>query len=337
VRRAPLGKISSSSERRRMCMFRRALIACLALTIVAIPACGEDTAPRDSATSPSSTSSAPTPSPSAFPVTVGGVTFGVQPGRIVSLSATATEILFAIDAGDEVVAVDDQSTYPAEAPMTKLSGFQPNVEAIAGYTPDLVVVSYDPGGLVKSLKALAIPTLIQPAAASMKDSYDQIADLGIATGHSEEAVALAEQMRSDIAEIVASVPEPSQPLSVYHELDDTYYSATSRTFVGKIYRAFGLENIADGAAAKAGDYPQLSSEYIVSADPDLIVLADTRCCGQSAETVGARAGWSGIAALHTGEVLEADDDVVSRWGPRAVDFYQLVADTVIAIEQQMAA
>jgi iron complex transport system substrate-binding protein len=318
-----------------MFMFRRTLIAFLALATAAIPACGEDAAPGDSAPSVSSTTSPPTPSASAFPVTVGDVTLATQPERIVSLSATATEMLFAIEAGAQVVAVDDQSNYPAEAPTTKLSGFQPNVEAIAGYTPDLVVVSYDPGGLVKSLKALAIPTLIQPAAAIMNDSFGQIVDLGALTGHTDEAAALADQMRSDIADIVASVP--SQAISVYHELDETYYSATSRTFVGQIYEAFGLDNIADGAPAKAGDYPQLSSEYIVSADPALIVLADTKCCGQSAETVGARPGWSSIAALHAGEVLAADDDIVSRWGPRVVDFYQLIADTLIAIEQQMVA
>ena len=148
---------------------------------------------------------------------------------------------------------------------------------------------------------------------------------------------LVERMRSDIAGIVASVPPQTRPLSVYHELDDTYYSATSRTFVGKIYRAFGLQNIADGANGKAGAYPQLSSEYIVGSDPDLVVLADTKCCGQSAKTVASRPGWSSIAALHTGEVVAADDDIVSRWGPRVVDFYQLVADAVIAIEQRMAA
>jgi iron complex transport system substrate-binding protein len=317
-----------------MFMFRKALIAFLALAALAVPACGEDTAPGVPAppADPASPSGA-----SAFPVTVGGVTFAAQPERIVSLSASATEILFAIHAGDQVVAVDDRSNYPDSAPMTKLSGFQPNVEAIAGYTPDLVVVSYDPGGLVKSLKALAIPTLIQPAAVNIDDAYDQVADLGAATGHTEEAGALTEQMRSDIAGIVASVPSAAQPIRVYHELDDTYYSANSRTFVGQIYEAFGLKNIADRAGAKAGDYPQLSSEYIVSADPELIVLADTKCCGQSAATLGARPGWSSIAALHTGEVLEADDDIVSRWGPRVVDFYQLVADAVIKIEQQMAA
>jgi iron complex transport system substrate-binding protein len=318
-------------------MFRRALFAFAAFVILAIPACGEDTAAGGAANAPTSTSSSSSPSVGAFPVTVGGLTFSALPQRIVSLSATATEMLFAIDAGDRVVAVDEQSNYPADAPMTKLSGFQPNVEAIAGYAPDLVIVSYDPGGLVKSLKALAIPTLIQPAATAMKDSYQEITDLGTLTDHAVEAASLVERMRSDIAGIVASVPPPSRPLSVYHELDDTYYSATSRTFVGKIYKAFGLQNIADGANGKAGDYPQLSSEYIVSADPDLIVLADTKCCGQSAKTVVSRPGWSSVAALHTGEVLAADDDIVSRWGPRVVDFYRLVANAVIAIEQRMAA
>lgn len=315
-------------------MFRRTLIAFLALVMMAIPGCGEETAPEAAATPATSTSS---PSESAFPITVGDVTLAAPPERIVSLSATATEILFAIDAGEQVVAVDDRSNYPAAAPMTDLSGFQPNVEAIAGQAPDLVVVSFDPGGLVKSLRTLAIPTLIQPAASSLRDAYEQIADLGRATGHEGEATALTERMRTDIAAIVASVPQPSRSLSVYHELDDTYFSATSGTFVGKIYRALGLENIADGASGKAGDYPQLSSEYIVGADPDLIVLADTKCCGQSAETLRARPGWSNLSALHSGEVLAADDDIVSRWGPRVVDFYRLVADALITIEREMAA
>ncbi|MEP6972795.1 MAG: ABC transporter substrate-binding protein [Actinomycetota bacterium] len=270
-------------------------------------------------------------------MTVGGVTLQAQPKRIVSLSATATEILFAIDAGEQVVAVDDQSNYPSAAPTTKLSGFQPNVEAIAGYAPDLVVVSFDPGGLVKSLRSLAIPTLIQPAAATLHDSYQQIADLGIATGHQLEANAVTTQMQSDIADIVASVPDLSSPISVYHELDDTYYSANSKTFIGRIYRAFGLENIADDAPATAGDYPQLSSEYVVSANPSLIVLADTKCCRQSASTVRERPGWASIAAFRTGQVVAADDDIVSRWGPRVVDFYQLVANALIAIESDQAA
>ena len=316
-------------------MLRRTLIAFLALAISAIPACGAGSAPGDpSSSAPPLQSASPQVT---FPVTVGGVTLPAQPQRIVSLSATATEILFKIGAGAQVVAVDDQSNYPASAPMTKLSGFEPNVEAIAGFAPDLVVVSFDPGGLVKSLKSLAIPTLIQPAAATLHDSYQQIADLGTATGHRTQADAITRQMRSDIAAIVASIPPLSSPIRVYHELDDTYYSANSKTFIGRIYRAFGLDNIADGAPANAGDYPQLSSEYIVSANPSLIVLADTKCCRQTASTVRERPGWSSIAAFHSGQVVAADDDVVSRWGPRVVDFYRLVADAVIAIERAQAA
>lgn len=283
---------------------------------------------------PSGSSSSPAAS---FPVTVGGITLESEPSRIVSLSATATEMLFAIGAGSQVIAVDDQSNYPAAAPMTKLSGFEPNVEAIAGYEPDLVVISFDPGGVVRSLTKLSIPTLVEPAATGLRDTYEQISQLGRATGHVDASAALVARMRARIAAIVASVPDPATPISVYHELDDTYYSATSRTFVGKVYRAFGLTNIADGAPAKAGDYPQLSSEYIVQADPALIVLADSKCCRQSAATVRARPGWSGIAAVASGAIVTADDDIVSRWGPRVVDFYQLVANAVSQLEGTEAA
>ncbi|MFY8159494.1 MAG: ABC transporter substrate-binding protein, partial [Ilumatobacteraceae bacterium] len=86
-----------------------------------------------------------------FPVTVGELTLDAQPTRIISLSPTATEMLYAIGAGSQVVAVDEYSNYPAEAVAlgTPLSGFEPNIEAISGYTPDLVIISYDPGSLVE--------------------------------------------------------------------------------------------------------------------------------------------------------------------------------------------
>ncbi|TMD89006.1 MAG: ABC transporter substrate-binding protein, partial [Chloroflexi bacterium] len=198
------------------------------------------------------TTSSVSSSPSAhFPVTINEssgatVTITKQPHRIVSLSPTATEMLFAIGAGSQVVAVDDQSNYPASAPMTKLSGFQPNIEAIAAYTPDLVVASDDTAGLVHGLGALNIPILIEPAAKNMSDSYLQIEQLGTATGRVGDATSLEKKMRSDLASIVASIPKPARPLKVYHELDDTYYSATSATFIGQVYALLGLKNIADG-------------------------------------------------------------------------------------------
>jgi cobalamin transport system substrate-binding protein len=246
-----------------------------------------------------------------------------MPHRIVSLSPTATESLFAIGAGKQVVAVDDQSDYPKRAPRTSLSGYTPNVEAIAGYRPDLVVLSGDPNDVVSGLRKLGIRVLLQPAAKNLAGAYAEIRQLGSVTGHRKNADKLVARMRTAIAKTVRSVPRRN--VSVYHELDPTYFSATSKTFIGRIYKLFGLRNIADAADSAGNGYPQLSAEYIVSANPGLIVLADGRCCGQSAASVASRPGWSGIAAVRTHSVVAIDDSVASRWGPRVVAFVQGVA------------
>ena len=250
--------------------------------------------------------------------------------RIVSLSPTATEMLFDIGAGGQVAAVDSNSNYPKEAPKTDLSAYEPNVEAIAGYKPDLVVYSDDPGDLKAGLDKLSIPAIQQPAAKTLDDTYAQLDQLGRATGHAAEAGQLATTMRAEIAKIAAAKPE--RPLTYYHELDKNLYSATSKTFIGQLYAQLGMENIADAADKDASGYPQLSAEYVVKADPDLIFLADTKCCGQSAKTVAARDGWDGLTAVKTGGVVELDDDVASRWGPRVVDFLQTVAAKVQAMD-----
>jgi iron complex transport system substrate-binding protein len=244
------------------------------------------------------------------------------PHRIVSLSPTATESLFAIGAGAQVIAVDDQSDYPKRAPRTSLSGYTPNVEAIAGYRPDLVVLSGDANSVVEGLRKLNIRVLLQPSATSLPAAYGQIKQLGAVTGHKRSAAALVARMKKAIAQTVKSVPK--RKLSVYHELDPTYYSATSKTFIGRIYKLFGLRNIADAADSSGSGYPQLSGEYILSSNPGLIVLADTRCCGQSAATVAARPGWSGLSAVRSHRVVGIDDSVASRWGPRIVDFVRAV-------------
>jgi iron complex transport system substrate-binding protein len=269
-----------------------------------------------------------------FPVTVkaanGSVRIPKRPARIVSISATATEDLFAVGAGPQVKAVDDYSTYPTNAPRTKLSGYEPNPEAIAGYRPDLVVVADDTNHVVESLGKLAIPVLVDQPAKGLGDAYAQLEQLGAATGHAALARAVVARMRSRLARITDGESSRSRPLSVYHELDSTYYSATSQTFIGRVYRLLGLRNIAD-AAAKGGPYPKLSGEYIVKANPDLIVLADTKCCGQSAATVRKRAGFARIAAVRSGNVLAVPDDLASHWGPRIVDFLALVAKRVAAM------
>jgi iron complex transport system substrate-binding protein len=275
----------------------------------------------------------------AFPVTVegtnGSITIEHRPRRIVSLSPTATEDLFAIGAGDQVIAVDDQSDFPAETPTTDLSGFEPNIEAIAGYEPDLVVFATEPGDLGASLEALGITALQLDAAPTLEAAFDQIVQLGLATGHAAEAGALVADLETAVDELVAGA-DPSAGLSFYFELDDTFYSATSRTFIGQLFDLLGLRNIADAAGKGSGGYPQLSAEYIIEADPDLIFLADTECCGQSPETVAARPGWNRIGAVADGGVVPLAEDVAQRWGPRVVDLLGEIAAAAEAAEANAA-
>jgi iron complex transport system substrate-binding protein len=303
-----------------------AVVAGALALALATGACGGD----DDTTAATTTTTAPGPS-SAFPVTVeaanGRVTIDAEPDRIVSLSPTATEMLFAIGAGDRVVAVDDQSNYPHDAPTTDLSGYEPNVEAIAGYSPDLVVMQDDT--ITDQLDSLGIPVLVEPAAADFDDMYDQFADLGAATGTAGQAAEVVADMKDDVEEILAGVAEPAAGAdrpTYYHELDGTFFTVTSNTFIGKVYELAGLDNIADATADAGNDYPQLSQEYILDADPDYVFLADSKCCAQTVEKAAARPGWSNLTAVREGRVVLLDDDVASRWGPRVVDFLRTIVD-----------
>ena len=292
------------------------------LFLLSISACGN---------SESSSENSDVVSVDVFPVTVGDLTLDAQPVRVVSLSPSATEMLYAIGAGSQVVAVDDYSNYPAEAAAlgTALSGFEPNVEAIGGYSPDLVIIAYDPSNLVEQLNTLNIPVFVAGAAMSLENVYEQIEQLGVLTGNSQKAIEVSKTLQAGIEEAVASVQFSEPPLSYYYELDNTYYSVTSNTFIGQIFNLFGMRNIADNVES-GNDYPQLSAEVIVSADPDFIFLADTKCCAQDATTVAARDGWGGLKAVTANQVVELDDDVASRWGPRVLELITAIRDAVVA-------
>jgi iron complex transport system substrate-binding protein len=306
------------------------LVPVLLVAVLVVSACGgRSPAPQ----SPAATS--PTAQEGSFPVTVkaanGPVTIEQRPERIVALSPTATEMLFAIGAGDQVIAVDDNSNYPPEAPMSDLSALDPNVEAVAEFEPDLVVISNDVNDIVMSLEALDIPVMLHPAAETLDDTYAQIEQLGTATGQVAEAAELVATMRSEIERLVGSVPEFEDSPTYYHELDQTFFSVTSETFIGQIYSLVGLKNIADQAKG-GGPYPQLSAEFILDEDPDIVFLADTKCCGVTAERVAKRPGWDELTAVKTEAVVELDDDIASRWGPRVVDFLRVVVGTVSELQ-----
>jgi len=301
---------------------RRIPLIAAAFTVVTLATGVAGCASTSDKPSTGSTSAAP----AAFPVTVGSVTLEKRPERIVSLAPTATEMLFAVDAGKQVIAVDEFSTYPVDAPKTNLSGYTPNAEAIAQQKPDLVVLSDDTNKIVSQLQALKIPTFLTPAAKTLDETYGQIADIGKLTGHGAEAEAVVQRMRDDLAKLVKDLPKRSKPLTYYYELDTTYYTVTSKTFIGALFASAGLVNIADAANTSGTEYPQLSAEVIVKANPDLIFLADPKCCGQSQATVAKRAGWSGITAVKNGQVVALDDDIASRWGPRVVDLQRAIVD-----------
>lgn len=289
------------------------------LALVAIALAAVATAPAPVAAGPVATGT------DDFPVTVAGdngkIRIDAQPERIVSLSPTATEMLFAIGAGEQVEAVDDQSDYPPGVPTTDLSGFEPNPEAIAGYDPDLVVAS--DAAVEDALERVDVPVLVLDAPSRLRGAYRQIRTLGTATGHSDEAGEVVTEMKDEITTLVDEVPDRDAPPTGYWELDDQYFSVTSKTFIGQVLSLAGLANIADEADDQS-DYPQLSSEYIVDSDPDYIFLADTECCAQSPETVAARPGWGDLAAVQNDGVVALNDDIASRWGPRVVELFQII-------------
>ena len=305
---------------RRSTLISSVLAAAVALATV-VAACTDggtstsDQPPRSSVggSSPSSVSS-----PAAPPSST-----GAHANRIVSLSPSATEMLFAIGAGDQVVGVDDGSNFPNAVSAKPHLSRSPDLDALAALQPDVVVIADDPSGLSSQLAQRGIAVLIEPAPTSLDLVFDQVSDLGSVSGHRDEARHVAADMRARIDAAVAGAPKPTHPLTYYHEIDPAYTSVTENTLTGQIYSLFGLQSIADFQEVST-DNPKLSPDAIISADPDLIFLAD----GETPAGVAARPGWSKLKAVRDGNVVVLDGSVSSRWGPRIVDFVEAIADAV---------
>ena len=313
--------MSIKSTHRFRAVTRRRFLALGAATLL-LGACGGSDSPASSNDTVADTAvEVPVVDDTAAPVAVDG--------KIVSLSATATEMLYAIGAQDQIIAVDKYSNFPAEAAAfePKIDAYEPSVEAIAALNPTAVLISFDPGSLQSQLEKLGITVWVGASATNFDDAYRQVAELGELTGKTAEATALVASMKADIETAVSTLELPDAPANYYYELDDTFYSVTSNTFIGQVMSLFMMENIADTAEA-GNDYPQLSQEFIISANPKLIFLADTKCCAQSAKTVAARPGWNKIDAVTNSNVIELDDDLASRWGPRVVDLVKQVAGAI---------
>lgn len=313
-------------------MHRRPLLILAVALVVTSCSGSEGTDPPDIPTT-TAESSTVTSEPS-FPVTIeapnGSITIDERPERIVSISPTSTEVLFAVGAADQVVAVDSLSNHPPEAPVTDLSAFTPSVESLAAFDPDLVVMSFDPNGeVIPGLEALGIPVILHPTAANLSDAYDQWEQLGAATGNLAMALGVIAETEAAIMAAYDSVPVSTETVSYYYEIDPTYYSSTSTTFIGEVLAGTKMVNIADPADRDGFGFPQLTPEFIVGEDPDFILLADTKCCGQSADTVAERPGWRTMTAVRDGQVIELDDDVASRWSPRISELVEVVVSSLL--------
>lgn len=299
------------------------LVASVVLVAATLVGCGSDQEVGESADGGTDSTA------EGFPVTVTvtpnqSVVIEDQPERIVSLSPTSTEMLFAIGSGDQVIAADEYSTYPEEAPRVDgLSGYTPNVEAVLEYDPDLVVVTPTGEGIIDGLTAAGVPTLMLDASEELEDTYEQIELLGEATGNRENATTLVDEIQTTIDVAIATVPQNVKDagLTYYHELSSAYHSISDRTYLGQIYATFGLTSI----APDTDDYPQLTSEAVVAANPDFIFLANTNAEGMDPETVASRPGWETIDAVRNDRVINLDDDLASRWGPRVGELVEEIA------------
>jgi cobalamin transport system substrate-binding protein len=303
---------------RRLPLLGILLTLLLALTLV-LAACGEEEEP---AAGPE-----PTAAAAGFPITVTRsdgreLTISQAPQRIASLSPGATEILYAVGAGPQIVATDLQSDYPAEAEnTTRLDAYQPNLEAIAAVEADLIVIGTNQDDIVQALDGLGETVLFRDMPETIDGVIEQVRLLASATGHAEEGERLAQEMEQRIDAVTGKLTDVEEGPRIYHELDNTFFTVAPDSFVGDFYNLLKARNIAEGAATA---YPQFSQEEILERDPEVIILADADA-GESAQTVKARPGWDAISAVKNDRIYVIDPDIISRPSPRVVDGLEQLA------------
>lgn len=250
-------------------------------------------------------------------------------GRIISLSPTHTETLFALGLGDFVVAVDADSDFPAEAVELQrgLSSDTGDVSAILELAPDVVITGVESPAVVNRLSSEGIAVFNGPPAQTLDEVYSQIQAISALVGRSDLGDDLVARMQRDIDALVASLP-PTDGLTFFHEIDPSLFAAPQQSFLSDVYGVLGLTNIA--GAPTTGGASQLAPDEVIAADPDVIVLADVECCGVDIDRVAARPGWSDIDAVQAGAVVPVTEALANRWGPRVVELLRLMSGGVVA-------
>ena len=322
---------------RVLCFITLHALAALAL----VTACGAPAATPVPTTAPAPSAAAvaqPTqPAPTVFPVTVTDdrgkqVQIKAAPQRIVSTAPSNTEILFALGLDARIAGVTTNCNYPEAAKAKpKIGGFRPTLEPIVGQQPDLVVaIQGTPPDVVSGLEGLNVPVLVLNPP-TFDGVLANIRLVGRATGTVSDAERLVTQMQKSWNEIADRARTAQTKPRVFYEVDGTnpasVFSAGAGTFIDAMIATAGGVNVV-AQLVPGQQYPQVSSEALIQANPQLIVLGDAPF-GQSYDTVAARPGWSAIEAVQKKAVVGlADPDVTSRAGPRLVQGLDLVARAI---------
>lgn len=318
-----MNRVPLRFQRARRPLLPLAVLALLALAV----ACGNQ---YDSAPPAATALRTETPAATAvaqFPTTIvdsGGaaVVLDAAPQRIISYSPGGTEILFALGAGDRVIATDEFSDYPAAAlAVEKLTYSSPDPEAALALDPDLVLMSTRQREQVEQFRSLGLTVLFVEDAGSLEGVLDNVRLFGQITGNTAEADALIEQMTARVEAVTAGLSDIDEGPRVFFELTSDLFTVGPDTFVGDLLTLARARNIAEGAESP---FPQLSAEAIVEADPEVVLLADGEF-GEDLQTVCSRPGWDAVSACVNARVEAVDGDVTSRPGPRVVDGLELVA------------
>ncbi|MBE3574380.1 MAG: cobalamin-binding protein [Firmicutes bacterium] len=240
------------------------------------------------------------------------------PQRIVSLAPSATEILFALGLGPEVVGVDEYSNYPAAASkLPKVGGFStPSIEKIAALKPTLVLGTNLHAKFLPQFDQLHIPVLLLNPP-DVSGILHDIQIVGRATGTTAAANQVVADIRSRLKRVqqkVEKIPASQRPWVYYEVWSDPLMTAGPNSFISQLITLAGGRNIAFDAK---GDYPVISPENIIERNPDVILFPLVH--GSDALTVEklkARPGWEKISAVKAGRVFGIDADLISRPGPR---------------------
>ena len=251
--------------------------------------------------------------------------------RIVSLSPTATEILFEIGAGDKVVAVDGFSDFPADAPSDdRLDAFNVDLEVVASYEPTVVVLGVDSPETIEDLEDRSIEVLLLPTADSVADMYSQIEQLGEVADQSDFAMQLINDIEISIT-VAAQSLQDLEGTSIYHEVaagNSGFFYQHEGTFLGDVYSRLGLTVVGDESSLVDNE---ISGELIVAAGPD-VILVNNNDFSIAPDDLANREGWGSVPAVVNGQIFAVDTDTSSRSGPRIRDYITDLVDDLLAVE-----